>query len=436
MTGPRESQILRTPSVRDLLSTVLEDLLNGRCVVVAVPPAIDTFSIWQQLEHDLTLSHARPRYVSAISEDDVTPITTLSDTLEVVWPSARVPRTAATLYRLLQADPSTPDVIFISSIEQVTPVQVSQWVSLLHDWSDASSSMQLSEQEMISLCFIMPATTIPNGSIRTDAFLTFHDWFGVPSALEMQLIVRASSHRDQMTPRGMWREHLLPSLTGNDFQLSAHLWEAVLLDRAALEAALNSYAYQQRWDTRELRLPEPATHDQQRRWIDLRARPVSLPQEWRTLWQHGAAGWTPEYGLEVSSALLMLIGDNDQITHRLWRAQATLLLPQLDQLRLALCRSLEGWFGPSWATRWCEPLGNEEQSAVHENAMASQWGHITNIIRLARDRRDQCQRLAPLAEQARQVRNQIAHYRPITFPVYNSLQQEIARMRTHHLIDA
>ena len=51
--------------------------------------------------------------------------------------------------------------------------------------------------------------------------------------------------------------------------------------------------------------------------------------------------YTPEYGEEISSAGLAILENDQEILHRIWRAQAELVLPLIDDTRIKVSRILE-----------------------------------------------------------------------------------------------
>jgi hypothetical protein len=119
-----------------------------------------------------------------------------------------------------------------------------------------------------------------------------------------------------------------------------------------------------------------------------------------------------------------MLDEQDEIEHRLWRGQVTLLLPMVDSIRFALCERWTARFGDDWPSRWQPPLAEEEAKAVKHTPYASGWGHIKSLLldrsiyELDRERTSLRQ-----VSHAHYVRNSLAHYRPVTFQDFEILWQ-------------
>ncbi|MBP7892766.1 MAG: hypothetical protein KA063_04435 [Firmicutes bacterium] len=59
------------------------------------------------------------------------------------------------------------------------------------------------------------------------------------------------------------------------------------------------------------------------------------------LFREGALDWDPDRGTLLHSAAQALLGDVEDINHRIWAGQARLLVPILDGERLEMCKYLE-----------------------------------------------------------------------------------------------
>jgi hypothetical protein len=146
------------------------------------------------------------------------------------------------------------------------------------------------------------------------------------------------------------------------------------------------------------------------------------------LWGRGILSWTPEYGMELSSAALALMGRTDEIRHRLWRAQASILLPLLDGLRLRFCERFTRFYGPDWPVRWEQPQSYWEKIEVQENPLACQWGHLEHLVKNCSGLRAEY-RWLHLIDTARVIRNRLSHYQTVEFRSYEALSREIREAR-------
>lgn len=423
---------MQAPSVQRLLRAIVEDLCSGRSTIVATPDGVAPSLIWHEVERELSQQRWLSRELDVSGSPNQTPFIVLEQGLTLALSTPRTPRTAAAAQQLIRQNHDAPYVICLSGFEELSRDVIGGWLRFISDWKDASSSVEVVDQAPVVLCVMLPAAVMPGLDIvpiQTDAFLEIHEWFAVPSVLEVQLLVRADTDRFRLSTSGLWREHLLPSLAGGDVHLVDALWDAILDDDEQLYFALEAYAATRGWDT-NVAIPMSGTTSR----IVSAPHPATLPDDWWCLWQTGAAHWTPEYGLEVNAGLLAVHRRTDELKHRCWRGQASLLLPMLDHLRLAVCRQFADWFGSHWATRWCEPRDYEEAFQVRMNPMASQWGHLAQISRKGVSQRKACQQLDPFIEDARELRNRIAHYRPITFAEFNAFEAHTERIRRADLL--
>ena len=95
-----------------------------------------------------------------------------------------------------------------------------------------------------------------------------------------------------------------------------------------------------------------------------------------------------------------------------------MLLPYVNEIRLAVCQDMTDKYGFDWPTRWEAPLNDEERAAARHNPNATELGHLNKLLGQTgrgsdRHPLDDKRHLAPLVSLTRDVRNAIAHYHPI-----------------------
>ena len=205
--------------------------------------------------------------------------------------------------------------------------------------------------------------------------------------------------------------------------LGDYLWVQAYSTGAELADVLRAFAQERGWTKAELEtlsmegLPREGTP---------RLEGWPLPSPLYQVWARGIVHWTQEHGLERHSAVLAQLDRQEALDHRLWRGQAGLLLPQIDEARLALCAHLNQRYGPDWPYKWQEPELDPDRRAVRDTPFACQWGHLESLLRncpsLERERR-----WSRLASWSRQIRNDLAHYRPISLNDYERFCQEVKR---------
>jgi len=74
----------------------------------------------------------------------------------------------------------------------------------------------------------------------------------------------------------------------------------------------------------------------------------AVPGRLRCYWAVGLLQVTPEHGMELNAAGLCLLGRGAEVRHRLWRGQAAMLLPMLDDTRLKMCAQLTCDYRREW----------------------------------------------------------------------------------------
>jgi len=383
------------PGAQEFLAHVAQDLRNGRSLWILFHDQADQQgfeeALLEYLESDGVL-WVRP--IGLASFDGATPIEILREALAV--DQARV------LEDLIRED--IPDVVVIQSFEESPLEHRQEWFNAMQRWAEACHSMGARK----SLCIVTQARAVLE--IRppaTDVRLGVHLWWGIPSALETHLICRMATQNSDALSH--WREYLIPSLTAGDLTLGERLWDVVAGSMGEILQCLVLYASERGWS-------RAATNTGWSEWrpippgTDLRPNPQDRSL---ALWARGWLVYTPEYGEEIHSALLATIGNESEIQHRIWRAQAALLLPSIDSVRLTICQYLLRHHGEGWHQRPGQPetdgyaeLG--ELEVLLRNTPHLEW------------EREQWLRVVCLA---RQIRNNLAHYALVSFAEFAEFWQ-------------
>lgn len=408
------------PSVQHFLNTLVNDLAHRRSLLVLLPTGIDPAEVWSMLRGELWRRDFGFEEVSlpSLSENHV-PAAALGDALRVHWPSSEAPYTIAHLI----TSENLPDVVQLEGLDQLPTSTREAWINFLVQWAQASQSLADRGSDPTALCVLVTATAVLSNIPESGVYLAIHWWWGFPSALEMRLLCRLSNEANNRDAIAQWREHVLPALAGNDVSLVEYLWDDLALGGDDLTTRLHSFAAQRGWKAAALRAwgadELVAASSRNHRHLML-APPAPL----RTLWAHGAVGWTAEYGLELHTAALAVLGRNQELSHRLWRGQAELLLPLIDHVRLRICTHLTRVYGHDWPLRWHQPESLEEQAAVRNSPLACEWGYLEWLLKNCAALRSE-RRWLPVVSLARRIRNQMAHYRPVTFHDFKGLQREV-----------
>jgi hypothetical protein len=356
------------------------------------------------------------------------PVAVLSEALGIDWRPPEIPRT---LGNLLDMEP-LPDVIFVEHLDNISPPICQDWVGFLRQWTQACQTRADRGAPSTALCMVVPACAVLPQPPESSVYLAVHWWWGFPTVLEMHMLCRSRSAQDGWDPAGRWREYVLPAVTGGDIDLAMYLWDELHTseDRhASMEGLLRrlcAFAAQRGWTADMLRTlgAGEAIMTASRDYRRVQHVP---PLELRSLWAHGVIGWTLEYGLELHPAALAVLQRREALQHRLWRGQAELLLPFIDQIRLALCMYLTRRYGPDWPVREYLPESRDEEATVRHSPLACQWGHLEMLLRQGAFLRAE-RPWHLVASIVRSVRNELAHYRPITFRDFESILRESERV--------
>lgn len=425
MTEYLPSEAFQLPTVREFFRTVVRSLENRRSVLVLLPAPIDVDDVSFNLRSELWQKaiEVRELHLDAAC-NNCAPVAVLSRFLEIEWEPPETPRTVYHLVEQLTRSGTAPDVIEIRSIDVLDDKSRAEWVELLVQWAEITKEISNTGQRAPAFCLIIPARDVLNELPSSDLHLALHWWWGFPSALELGLLCRLRAGNVAGNAASPWKENLLPSLAGNDFMLFELLWDAPARFESIFDGISEHYAQLSGW-----------TGDRLTQWganrvfqaTDRRKMTDEPAAEFLELWAHGALSWTPEYGLELHTMALHLLGWREKLDHRIWRGQAAFLLPMLDQLRITICEDLTVRYGPDWPTQWGVPLSDEEIEAVTRTPFACQWGHLQYLLTTSEELRPNRNRWLGLTTLSRKIRNKLAHYQAIPFQEYEALFTEIRR---------
>ncbi|MBC7227473.1 MAG: hypothetical protein H5T61_09580 [Thermoflexales bacterium] len=289
-----------------------------------------------------------------------------------------------------------PEVLLIQPRAE-GPTLDDQWLLALERWASAAKRYAPSQRR--KLCVVVPADSLPRMP-QPDITVAVQRWWGIPSALETRLACRLASQEEG--PVSLWREHLIPSLAGNDLALGEYLWDIVMGPEDEILAGLAQYGMERGWQKAD-------AEEAYRVWSPLPPgrREIQLPRQVFSLWARGWIVYTPEYGGEIHSALVALLDEqnNQEIAHRLWRAQTPLLLPVVDSVRLNICEQLTQMYGRTWTT-WVDGW---------DDASYPELGVIESALRKGNMRESEKHRWLKVVQLTRLIRNKLAHYTPISF---------------------
>jgi len=408
------SSLWDLPGPRQFLQKVVQDLLDGVSQMVLYPPSASLYGFKQELlrsiERDCCLG------VRVVDSNTEGATDNSKDPFSIFCQVFPELIEYGNLERAMEA-PCLPDVILVENLENCqTNIQVA-WLQTLKRWGQVSQANDIRR----SLLLLFPADAAARLSLPpADVRLSYLVWAGIPTALEVRLLCRMKT--EGLDFEDQWREFMLASLAGNDIGLCEHLWDVIVCSKAEVFEALKSYAAKQGWDKEHIEVLL-------RRWypkppgLDLKIHPqeTGFP-----LLSQGITMYTPEYGEEINSAVLAVLEQEGEMDHRIWRAQAALLLPSIDEVRRRICDHMTAQYGPDWA-KTDEP-----------GQTPLEWGELKIFFENLPRRLREKEQWGSGIKLAWRIRNQISHYNPIPYKDYRDFWNlsVSVRMSSHNKMGA
>lgn len=295
-------------------------------------------------------------------------------------------------------------VCHVDGLDAVLPTTVTLWYDFIRRYATLAQSARSEGRTLPSLLYCVAGRA--DVDLPKENVLLKHVYLHRSlDALDIRCLVRSRAG-GASDPKNIWREHVLPSLVGADPELVDHCWDSCLEGVDALERAFSQIAHSRGWAASAAHTP---VQPHERLGAELAG----------THFLRRGGAWITHLACALGA------GGRPEIERRLWRGQASFLLPYLDQVRLALCERLQANLGSGWALRFAPPRNDEERELVQESHLHCQFGHLQAVINAAPRFRNR-DSLRSVADQARRMRNELAHYRPIRFTDLHSLIRLVA----------
>ena len=415
---------MQMPTVREWLSQVQADLRDGRSVVIVLPDGVDVELLRSALWNAQGDLYFEGIFLSQL--DGAEPAAAVERTLALGMGASAAPTVEHLVNRA-----GLPDVLFLDDFDELAEGARAQWLRFMMQWADVCHGRRFAhrgESEVPPvLCLVAHAAMVPHAIALSDltrVLLAVQVWWGLPTTLEMRLLCRlAFSHDGSSLNR--WQEYMIPSIAGPDLCLTNYMLAQEYHTGAELTEILRRFAVEKNWSDEELEdaWRHGSTWDES---YGVQGRLWTYP--FFQAWTRGMLYWTPEYGLECHSAVLALLDRIEIVEHRVWRGQAQLMLPQIDEVRLALCVHFTNSYGVDWPYRWLEPRIKEERQTVRQSPFSCQWGHLEFLLRECAALQSES-RWYSLVHYARRIRNDLSHYRSISLHEYERLSGEVRRWK-------
>lgn len=398
-----ESAVESLPFARAFRDNIASGL-RGRATLILIPDTVSREMVKRLILNRLDALNVTARDVSSPGGDS--PPVAVAAALGASWRSPSAPRNVANLM-LCEGMPS---VVYVHRIGRRA-----DWTEFIEDWARESRANPSSP----GLCVVAKLRDFDFAAPSEDSGVSVRWWWGAHSALEMRLACRAANRASGDDLRlSAWREHVIPALAAADAQLAERLWDRVSESFDAVLDSLREYARSFGWS------PE---------WEGAVADAIGEigamdaggdnppPQSLRKLWASGGLSFTEERGVGIHPALLAICGRREDIEYMLWRGQAELLLPMLNEIRMKACAELAASFGEDWPTRW-------RQLNDAPNYLNAELGFIDDLFKFVGDgcghSLNDARHLRPLVSLARRLRNKIAHNETVPFTQFRALWDE------------
>ena len=405
MTGRFTAHLESLPSVRAQIDAIVRAVQQRRNVIVLLQRDICTEAFADALRNALSFARVMVSEIGDGGGD-------LEALLTRTFPPTR--GTARPGSRLAPALEQARDLVIVLQLGRVSGTGTPAG-TVLDEWA----RLQKVDPELPVFCALINGASGMAHLPREDVHVKVVRTSTGPTLLEMRQLCRAEATADGTSLQAVWREHLGPALAGNDFRLLDVLWDRLEAPFEELHQLLVDYAAHREWSAstvQALRRQLPAGRGLRQGLIN-----VDVPQALLAHWAEGLLQWSPEAGLEVHPAALTVSGGREQVRHRVWRAQVSLILPLIDHLRVSICRQMLDTKGLEWAILEL-PKDVDEAERLKSDSMTCQLGQLTHVLGKDRATRD----VYGVARRMRDMRNDLAHYRLVTFDHLHDLHRHVS----------
>ena len=417
---PLEDIVYSLPSTQWFLDSIARNV-GQNVVVVLLPDNLSREMVGRLVRNRLDLMSGIS-FCELSNPGQSDPVAACFDAMGASWPSEWTKRN---IENLLCCD-DLPDLLYV---HRISPGD-SRWPEFIGGWARERLRLRNSGRGRApSLCVIAKLRDFQFTLPENGQGITYKWWWGFPSSLEMRLACRITN--DQQSGEvelGRWREYVLSGLVSSDVQLGSEVWSEVEKDIEQIVEGLARF-----WDTVEDPTAIPSVDGLSELVKDYQG-PFDIGQElplhfWEP-WSKGALVYTPEHGLEVHPALLAHAGRKIEVEKRLWRGQAELLLPILNEVRLKVCTHLTGAYGDDWPVKWGAPASEYELEQVKITPLATELGYIHHLFVSTGPAHvlNANRHLSNLVLNAKTMRNQVAHNKPVPYRLFAELCRERNRV--------
>jgi hypothetical protein len=355
------------PSVQKMVNNIKEDILTGKSVIIFHPYLYDADKFAQAIYHELYSIDNMKIHFQDIIVSEYQP-NSLYDMAEFI--GLDIPRTGVVKTPPWQLE-NFPDITLITGIHKLESNKQKQWARLIKEWADTMVSIRGEGGNVRMLCVIEPAYNLIQNFPQQDTTLSWKWWWGFPSVPELRLASREAFDNNEMEIA--WLEAVVSGIAAGDIILASDIIEAspksldeiikilnqhspYLDDIVILPDKLGTYF-----------IPPPSNQI------------IPVP---KSLWHHWGQGMVVasyDYGIEWHPSVLLKFQDISQIKLRIWRGQAGILMPLIDNIRRKACSILVKQVNEKWYDRWFPPDNAEDLQRLRDNPLDGELGYILKL---------------------------------------------------------
>ncbi|GEM_PF-2948149 len=417
--------MFRLPTIERFMDNALSQLRNGISGLFLLPKSIplDDFQFEIRAEFDLRRIDYLEIDLNNASDSDC-PVICLCKAVNIQWKDPTTPRILSQLPDSCILGEPIPDMVWIKGLENQASDTIMQWINASQIWAENGKIIRDRGYRLPSICIVLPTSKcidVPNN----DIFFRVYCWWGMPSLLETRML--CAEIDGFVSDDSNWRRYIVPHLCAGDLFLLSHLFSAKSLDEKEIGLSLMNAAYERGW-TRDFLVSIGAGDYMSLNNLNIFHEEEDPFGALFKLWGEGIVNSYPGTGLFFSSPALYVMGKHAEIRHRLWCGQLELVMPMLNNVRLAICSYLTMKHGKDWPIRYSKPKDPQEEAAVRENPINCQFGHLETVLFNWPGRIHIFKSLANHLKVLRYFRNEIAHNRSIRFCDYQDICETVEQV--------
>jgi len=394
---------LQLLSVQSFFSRTVEDIRRGKNVIILHPYG-NNFSEISDTIYDYIFNDKILReYVVQVV--DVTTIdyapTNLMELSKLVYPNESDSNVEKPSSEYLFN--KFPRVTVFNKIHLLKPNQQLTWVKLIKSWADNTDQIRDKDGSYCTFCLVEPANNLIGILPESNNNISWRYWWGFPSSLELRLLCREKRLRDEV--KTVWFEAVTAGVASGDLLLADTILESFPKRLDEVNELLNKNTTE-KCPPLELNIRPSQSYN-----ANLLDQTVGVPASLRNDWAKGRILASYDYGIEWHPITLAQNNNFQQLEHRMWRGQASILLPLVDQVRLSASSSLVRMYGEKWFTRWFEPQDPENTIRLNGNPLDAELGFLRALQNGKNVFRDS--QWKNVLDTTWEIRNKLAHYEPL-----------------------